>query len=210
MSSTGPDQILSSFSKDLWLIKVFKYASWHSRFDKILGGIRFIFCQAVIEFKQTCLYMGHVDLIITKSNSAGHFSMAAVSFLKCYQNVFTHWYDMFALNIAFAFSTSNNLMNECLRIDVACIVRSEARASCSDVSEWPLSASDLTLILRATSSLIPIMTSVNSFRYITKPKSASEFPKRAVRIRHCRRSMHGFLSHVHGNASVTSKWCRCH
>ena len=51
-------------------------------------------------------------------------------------------------------------------------------AECTDVSEWPLSASDLTM--HATSCLNPIMTWIDSFWYIAKRKSASEFPKRAA------------------------------
>ena len=77
------------------------------------------------------------------------------------------------------------------RCDYACIVRSEAQrghedqsvhevlfASCSDIYDWPLHASDLTM--HHISCLNLIMTWINSFWYITKPKSASQYPKWAV------------------------------
>ena len=40
----------------------------------------------------------------------------------------------------------------------------------------------------------------------------AEICKRSGRwqIVHCRKSMHGFVSRMHGNAFVMSKWCRCH
>ena len=55
-------------------------------------------------------------------------------------------------------------------------VHEALRASCTDVSEWPLSASDLTM--HDTSCLNPIMAWIIWFWYITKPKFASEIPKR--------------------------------
>ena len=72
-----------------------------------------------------------------------------------------------------------------------CIVRSEVRmghegqsvhearsAGWADVTEWPLSASDLTM--HDTPCLNPIMTWIIWFWYITKPKFASEVPEREV------------------------------
>ena len=47
-----------------------------------------------------------------------------------------------------------------------------------DVSEWPLSASDLTM--HDTSCLNPIITLIIWFWYIMKPKFTSEVPKREV------------------------------
>ena len=65
----------------------------------------------------------------------------------------------------------------------SCIVRLEARrghdsAERTDVSEWPLGVSDLTMY--ETSYLNPIMTWIIWLLYITKPQFASEVPNREV------------------------------
>ena len=130
----------------------------------------------------------------------------------------------------------------------------EARsAECTDVSEWPLSASDLTM--HATSCLNPIMTWIragaSTTRVLVLPKIINmnmlktlylsttrvlifqysysyveyspqpwheligfdtlrsgnllaNFRSGRRLVMHCRKSMHGFASHVHGNAFVTS------
>ena len=99
--------------------------------------------------------------------------------------------------------------------DVSCIVRSEARrghedqsmhearsAESIDVSEWPLSASDLTM--HDTSCLNPIITWLFGFDKLWSRNSQAKFWSRRWRIIHCGKSMHGFVGHVHSDAFMTS------
>ena len=72
-------------------------------------------------------------------------------------------------------------------------------AECTDASEWPLSASDLTM--HGTSCLTPFMTCINSLR---SRNLEANFRSGRWRIVNCRKSMHGFASHMHDNAFVTS------
>ena len=80
---------------------------------------------------------------------------------------------------------SITLLKDLSMMWAGCVVHCEiggtkrSRGSVSaDVSEWPLSAPDLTM--HDTSCLNPIMTWIIWFWYITKPKFASEVPKREV------------------------------
>ena len=51
-------------------------------------------------------------------------------------------------------------------------------AECTDVSELPLSASDITI--HGTSCFNLIMTWIGWFWYLMKPKCGSEIPKRVI------------------------------
>ena len=81
-------------------------------------------------------------------------------------------------------------------------------ASCTDVSECPLSASDLTM--HATSCLNPITTWIIWTWYLINRNLQSKFRSGRWWIVHFRKSMFDFVGHVLSNDFVTSLWFLCH
>ena len=100
--------------------------------------------------------------------------------------------------------------DEGFKYDVSCIERSEAQrgyedqsgyemhsVECTDISQWPLSASHLTK--HGTSCLNLIMTWINWLDALPSWNLQGNLQSLQFWTMHCRKSIHGFAGHVHIN-----------